>query len=68
MDNPISPKVSAAALAAAVATIIVWLVSMTGLAVPVPVEGAFVVLLTFGAGYLVEDPLRTPSQARHRAE
>lgn len=57
--TPISPKVTAAAVAAAVATIIVWVLgAFAGVDVPGVVEGALVVLLTFGAGYLKRDPLR----------
>lgn len=59
MSNPISPKVTASTMAAAVATLIVWgLNSGAGIDVPTGVEGAFVVLLTFAVGYVVRDPQR----------
>lgn len=54
----ISPKVTAATLASAVATILVWALGLLGVDVPAPVSTALVALLTFGAGYLVTDPLR----------
>lgn len=54
----ISPKVTAASLASAVATILVWALSLLGVDVPAAVASAVVALLTFGAGYLVTDPLR----------
>ena len=57
--NTVSPKVTASTVAAAVATLIVWgLTDGLGIAVPSGVEGAFVVLLTFAAGYVVRDPQR----------
>lgn len=63
--NTVSPKVTAASAAAAVATLLVWLLDvLTGLEVPAGVEGAFVVLLTFAAGYLARDPAR----GRHEAD
>ena len=59
IDRPatdISPKVTAAAVAAAVATILVWgIETLTGIDIPTLVEGAGTVLLTFGAGYLIRD-------------
>lgn len=56
--NPVSPKVAAASAAAAIGVILAWLASLGGLDVPEAVEGAVVVLLTFGAGYVVRDPQR----------
>jgi len=58
MGSTISPKVVAATLAAAVATILVWGISQAGVDVPEPVAGAIVVVLTFLAGYLKIDPER----------
>lgn len=60
----VSPKVTAAAGAAAVGTIVVWLASLAGLDVPAGVETALVTLLTFAAGWLVRDPARS---GRHLA-
>ena len=54
----ISPKVTAAALASAVATILVWALALAGVDVPAPVSSAIVAVLTFAAGWIVRDPLR----------
>jgi hypothetical protein len=52
----VSPKVTAAAAAAALVTIAVWaLEASTGIDVPTLVEGAAVVLITFGAGWAIPD-------------
>jgi len=67
----ISPKVTAAALASAVATIAVWALSLLGVDVPEGVSAALVALLTFGAGYVVTDPARTgyiPERAAEDAD
>ena len=64
-NNPVSPKVTAGAVAAAVATVVVWALRvLAGVDVPDVVEGAFVVVLTFAAGYLKSDPERG-YEARH---
>ena len=55
----VSPKVTAAALASAVATILVWALGLLGVDVPAAVASAIVAVLTFAAGYLVTDPART---------
>jgi hypothetical protein len=58
-DRPaddISPKVTAAALAAAVTTIAVWVIEYTtGIDIPSLVEGAVTTVLVFAGGYLVRD-------------
>lgn len=47
------PKVVAATLGSAVATLLIWIVSLaTGTEIPVPVVGAVTTLATFGFGYL----------------
>ena len=52
----ISPKVVSASAAAAVTTIIAYLVNQfTGVDVPAEVQGAFTVILTFAAGYFTPD-------------
>jgi len=55
----ISPKVTAATLAAALVTIIVWVASAAGVNVPLEVQGAIVTILVAIAGYLVTDPRRS---------
>lgn len=52
----ISPKVTFAALGAAVATVAVWAFETAlGIDAPTAVELAVGVILTFGAGYIVPD-------------
>jgi uncharacterized membrane protein YjjP (DUF1212 family) len=48
----INPKVTAAVLAAAVTTIIAWLLTLAGIALPNGVQGAITSILVFVAGYL----------------
>ena len=55
----ISPKVTAATIAAALVTIIVWVASAAGVNVPLEVQGAVTTILVFVAGYLVTDPRRS---------
>ena len=55
----ISPKVTAATIAAALVTIIVWVASAAGVTVPLEVQGAVTTILVFVAGYLVTDPRRS---------
>lgn len=55
----ISPKVTAAALAAAIVTIIVWGASLAGVEVPTVVQGAIITILVGFAGYVVKDPARS---------
>jgi uncharacterized membrane protein YjjP (DUF1212 family) len=53
----INPKVTAAVLAAAVTTIIAFLLSLAGVTLPNEVQGAITSVLVFVAGYM------TPSTA-----
>ena len=48
----INPKVTAAVLAAAVTTVIAWLLTLAGLVLPNEVQGAITTILVFVAGYL----------------
>ena len=48
----VNPKVTAAVLAAAVTTIIAWLLKTAGLELPNEVQGAITTILVFAAGYL----------------
>jgi len=48
----VNPKVTAAVLAAAVTTIIAWLLSTAGIELPNEVQGAITTVLVFTAGYL----------------
>jgi len=53
----INPKVTAAVLAAAVTTIIAWLLTLAGIQLPNEVQGAITTVLVFTAGYLTSaDP------------
>lgn len=59
----ISPKVVSASAAAAVTTIIAYLVNtFTGVEVPADVQGAFTVILTFAAGYFTPDNRTLPTE------
>lgn len=55
----VSPKVTAAAVAAAIVTCLVWVASAAGVDVPLEVQGAVTTILVFVAGYLVTDPRRS---------
>jgi hypothetical protein len=55
----ISPKVTAAALAAALVTIIVWGASLVGVEIPTVVQGAIITILVAASGYVVRDPARS---------
>jgi len=48
----INPKVTAAVLAAAVTTVIAWLLTLAGIQLPNEVQGAITSILVFTAGYL----------------
>lgn len=56
MDESKAPvaKVTAAGLGGAVATILVWVLSLLGVDVPTLVVGALVTLASFGAGYVTK--------------
>lgn len=51
-------KVTAATLAAAVATLATWALAEAGVDVPAGVEAALTTLVTFAGGYLVRDDSR----------
>lgn len=53
----VNPKVTAALVAAAVTTIIAWLLTLLGVEVPNEVQGAITSVLVFVAGYM------TPAEA-----
>lgn len=55
----VSPKVTAAAVASAIVTCLVWVASAAGIDVPLEVQGAVTTILVFVAGYLVSDPRRS---------
>ncbi len=55
----ISPKVTAATLAAAIVTLVVWLASLAGVDIPEVAQGAIVTILVALAGYLATDPRRS---------
>ena len=48
----VNPKVTAAVLAAAVTTLIAWLLTLAGLILPNEVQGAITTILVFVAGYM----------------
>jgi uncharacterized membrane protein YjjP (DUF1212 family) len=48
----VNPKVTAAVLAAAVTTIIAWLLTLAGIELPNQVQGAITSILVFVAGYM----------------
>jgi hypothetical protein len=60
----VNPKVTAAVLAAAVTTIIAWLLKTAGIELPNEVQGAITTLLVFVAGYLTS---ADASKGKHEA-
>jgi hypothetical protein len=48
----VNPKVTAAVLAAAVTTLIAWLLTLAGLILPNEVQGAITTILVFVSGYM----------------
>ena len=48
----VNPKVTAAVLAAAVTTVIAWLLTLAGIQLPNEVQGAITSILVFVAGYM----------------
>ncbi len=60
----INPKVTAAVLAAAVTTILAWVVSLLGLEIPAEVQGAVTTVLVGVAGYLTS---ARPDPGKHAA-
>ena len=57
MPSPNTPtrKVGAAALGGALATVIVWALSLAHVEVPAEVAAAMATLCAFAAGYIVKD-------------
>jgi len=55
----ISPKVTAATLAAAIVTLVVWFASLAGVTIPEVAQGAIITILVALAGYVVTDPRRS---------
>ena len=62
----VNPKVTAAVLAAAVTTIIAWLLTLAGLQLPNEVQGAITSILVFVAGYLTPATVE-PGTGKHVA-
>lgn len=59
---PVSSKVGAATLAAAIASVLVWLAkAYGGIDIPDAVQGAIVVILTLATGWLVPEQAPSPS-------
>ena len=58
MQN-ISPKVTAAVLAAALVTLVVYAATFVGVEIPVVAQGALTTILVAAAGYLRVDPARS---------
>jgi hypothetical protein len=54
----ISPKVTAATLAAAIVTLVVWIARLAGVEIPEVAQGALITIIVALAGYLVRDPDR----------
>jgi len=54
----ISNKVTAATLAAAIVTLIVWVAGMAGVDIPEVAQGAIITIIVAAAGDLVRDPDR----------
>ena len=57
--STVSPKVTAATLAAAIVTLVVWIAGMFGVDVPEVAQGAIITILVAIAGYVVTDPRRS---------
>ena len=54
----ISNKVTAATLAAAIVTLVVWIASLAGVEIPEVAQGAIITILVAIAGYFTTDPNR----------
>lgn len=62
--SSVSPKVSAATVAAALVGVLVWGASeFAGVSIPVEVQAAIITVAVFVAGYLKVDPARTGSDS-----
>lgn len=57
--SSISNKVTAATIAAALVTLIVWGAGMAGVDIPEVVQGALITIIVAAAGYVVTDPRRS---------
>ena len=57
--STISNKVTAATLAAAIVTLVVWLASLAGVTIPEVAQGAIITIIVAIAGYVVTDPRRS---------
>jgi hypothetical protein len=55
----VSTKVQASVLGAAAATIALWLISLSGVEVPIEVAGAVTTIIVAVLGYMVPDPRRS---------
>ncbi len=70
-DNPVSPKVSSAAVATALVTLMMYVLAQVDwvAGLPEPLKAALLVLVSAGAawvaGYLPTDPLRVPLNRRY---
>lgn len=61
-QNPISPKVTWAAVVGAAVTLVTAVLEAVGVPVDAAVQGAATTLLMALVGWLVADPLRQPPQ------
>ena len=57
--STVSPKVTAATLAAAIVTLVVWIAGMFGVDIPEVAQGAIITILVAIAGYVATDPRRS---------
>lgn len=62
MKNPVSPKVTWAAVVGAAVTLVAAVLESAGVSVDGTVQGAATTLLMALVGYLVSDPLRQPPE------
>ena len=63
-SSPISPKVTASAAMAAASGILLWILkAYADVDPPAEVQIAIIVVLTFAAGYLKSDPLRSTGKS-----
>jgi len=54
-NSAVRPKVAAAGIAGALATVVIYVASQFGLVLPPEVAAAIATLIAFGAGYLKSD-------------
>lgn len=55
-DSVPTRKVTAGAIGGAASIIVVWMIGVLGLEVPAEVASAFTTVISFGLGYMVEEP------------